>query len=134
MRTAACLGIRLDIIEPCGFVLSDKGMRRAGMDYAEITRLRRHESWQKFTEFHADSRLVLLTTKADATIDQFEFEPGDVLLLGRESAGVPDNVHNAADCRIKLPMARDARSMNVANAGAIAAFEALRQLQALPGE
>ena len=134
MRTAACMGVALDIIEPCGFVLSDKGMRRAGMDYGELATLRRHNSWEKFREFHRESRIVLLSTKADVTLDQFTFQLGDVLLLGRESAGVPDDVHEEVACRVRLPMAEGARSMNVSNAGAIAAFEALRQLQALPGE
>lgn len=137
IRTGACLGMRVHVIEPCGFALSDSRMRRAGMDYAERAALVRHASWQAFNDTilsePPSARTVLLSTKADTLLQDFSFQPGDILLLGRESAGVPDHVHDGAGARVKLPMADGLRSMNVAVAGAIAAFEALRQLQALPG-
>lgn len=137
MRTAACLGFDLHVIEPAGFVFDDRKLKRAGMDYAEQTRLLRHTSWAAFQSARAaDSgtgRLILLTTKADAELPDFAFRPNDTLLLGRESAGVPDDVHDAADVRLRLPMQPGARSLNVAVAGAVCAFEALRQLQGLPG-
>ena len=137
IRTGACFGMQVHVIEPCGFVLSDSRMRRAGMDYAERAALVRHASWQAFNDkvFAGGfaGRIVLLSTKADTLLQDFSFQPGDILLLGRESAGVPDHVHDSADARVKLSMGDGLRSMNVAVSGAIAAFEALRQLQALPG-
>jgi len=133
IRTGACFGMQVHVIEPCGFALSDSRMRRAGMDYAERAALVRHASWQAFKDMEFAGRTVLLSTKADILLQDFSFQPGDILLLGRESAGVPDHVHDGADARVKLPMADGLRSMNVAVAGAVAAFEALRQLQALPG-
>ncbi len=133
IRTGACFGMLVHVIEPCGFALSDSRMRRAGMDYAERAALVRHASWQAFKDAGPAGRQVLLSTKADDMLPDFAFAPGDIILLGRESAGVPDHVHDSADARVKLPMAAGLRSMNVAVAGAIAAFEALRQLQALPG-
>lgn len=133
IRTAACFAVPLHIIEPCGFVLSDSRMRRAGMDYAETANLERHASWQAFQSSGPGGRRILLTTKADVALPDFSFAPGDIILLGRESAGVPDHVHDAADIRMRLPMRAGARSLNVSVTGAIAVFEALRQLQALPG-
>lgn len=133
IRTGACFGMQVHVIEPCGFALSDSRMRRAGMDYAERAALIRHASWQAFNDKAYGGRTVLLTTKAETMLQDFRFQPGDILLLGRESAGVPDDVHDSVDARVKLPMAYGLRSMNVAVAGAIAAFEALRQLRALPG-
>lgn len=133
IRTGACFGMQVHVIEPCGFALSDSRMRRAGMDYTERAALVRHASWQAFNDTGPGGRTVLLSTKADTLLQDFSFQPGDILLLGRESAGVPDHVHDSADARVKLPMADGMRSMNVAVAGAIAAFEALRQLQGLPG-
>ena len=131
-RTAVCFGVAVDVIEPCGFALSDSRMRRAGMDYIDLLDLSRHASWQAYQDVPRAGRLVLLTTKGDAALPDFAFQPGDTLLLGRESAGVPDDVHAAADVSLCLPMATGARSMNVAVSGAIAMFEALRQLQGLP--
>lgn len=137
MRTCACLGVPLHVIEPAGFVFDDKKLRRAGMDYTEHAVMQRHTSWTVFQAKRAaetpDSRLLLLTTKGDADLTAFDFRPGDMLMLGRESAGVPGDVHAAADARLCLPMRPGVRSMNVAVAGAIAVFEALRRLQALPG-
>ena len=137
MRTCACLGVPLHVIEPAGFVFDDKKLRRAGMDYADQAVMVRHSSWTAFqtarTGSNTTSRLVLLTTKGGSDLTSFDFSAGDTLLLGRESAGVPEDVHSAADARICLPMRPGVRSMNVAVAGAIAVFEALRRLQALPG-
>lgn len=132
-RTAACLGLTVHVIEPCGFALSHAKLRRAGMDYIDHLDLVTHSSWSMFQGNKPYKRLVLLTTKGDATLPVFTFEAGDCLLLGRESAGVPDHVHEFADQRLGLPMRDGLRSMNVSVAGAIAGFEALRQLQALPG-
>ncbi len=132
-RTAACFGVPVHVIEPCGFVLSHSRMRRAGMDYLEHLKMIRHDSWRAFQDGGPKGRLVLLTTKGDASLPGFSFAAGDVLLLGRESAGVPDDVHAAADIRLSLPMTAEVRSLNVAVSGAVAVFEALRQLHALPG-
>lgn len=136
LRLAACMGVHVDIVEPCGFVLDDRRMRRAGMDYLDIARYRRHASWPAFQDARAGSeengRLVLLTTKAEDDYDRFAFRADDSLILGRESAGVPDSVHDAADARIGIPMAPDARSLNVALAAAMVLGEALRQTGTLP--
>ncbi|MCB9996467.1 MAG: tRNA (cytidine(34)-2'-O)-methyltransferase [Rhodospirillales bacterium] len=128
MRLCACLGMGLDIIEPCGFVLDDKKIRRSGMDYINSLALARHTSWRHFLDLHqGKQRLVLLTTKAEESFTDFEFRPDDILLAGRESAGVPDDVHNAADARILIPMPGGGRSLNVVNSLAMVAGEALRQ-------
>lgn len=131
-RTAACFGVPVHVIEPCGFVLSDTKMRRAGMDYMSHVQLSRYRSWDAYQQERQPGRLVLLTTQGDATLPGFKFEMGDTLLLGRESAGVPDDVHAAVDARVQLAMQEGLRSMNVAVCGGIAIFEALRQLQGLP--
>lgn len=127
MRLCACLGVPLDIIEPCGFVLSDKNLKRAGMDYLDNLDMTRHTGWQAFRDNHAARRVVLLTTKAADSYVDFSFRPDDILLMGRESAGVPDDVHNVCDARITIPMAAGNRSLNVAVAAAMALGEALRQ-------
>lgn len=134
IRLAACLGVGLDIIEPCGFLLDDKRLKRAGLDYHARASLRRHRSW---TEFQASrrapehgapqGRLLLLTTAGDCPYTAFSFAPEDVLLLGRESAGVPPAVHAAADARLVIPLQPDCRSLNVAQAAAMVLGEALRQ-------
>ncbi|TJV44344.1 MAG: tRNA (cytidine(34)-2'-O)-methyltransferase [Mesorhizobium sp.] len=130
LRFAACLGLGVDIIEPAGFPLSDKALRRAGMDYIEMAALTRHVDWNAFEDWrkvHA-KRLVLLSTKAMAPYTEFAFAHGDILLFGRESAGVPDPVHQAADARLTIPMQGGARSINVALSVAMVAGEAVRQL------
>lgn len=127
-RLAFCLGMALEVIEPCGFNFGDPGFRRAGMDYAERARIVRHESWAAF-RCTVDGRLVLLTTKADLPYTEFRFSGDDVLLLGRESSGVPPNAHDAATARIRVPMRADARSLNVALAAAMVLGEALRQTE-----
>lgn len=133
MRAAACLGITVDVVEPCGFVLSDAKMRRAGMDYLDQVDLVRHASWEAFRRSLGDeARLVLLTTRAETAYTDFQFRPGDYLILGRESAGVPDEVHEAADARLRIPLRPDLRSLNVALAGAMVLGEALRQTEGFP--
>ena len=134
LRTAACLGVAVSLIEPAGFVLDDRRMARAGMDYLSLAALTRYRSWAAFQAERPPGRLVLLTTRASTTPWRFAFEDTDCLLLGRESAGVPAHVHAAADARLRIPMAPGARSLNVAQAGAIVLAEALRQVDALPGE
>ena len=132
LRLGACLGVAVDIIEPCGFSLSDRALKRAGMDYLEKARLRRHPSWQRFLADREPGRLVLLTTKAAQPYAGFAFAPDDTLLLGRESAGVPDAVHECADARLLIPMLAGARSLNVAQAAAMVLGEALRQCGLFP--
>ena len=115
LRLAACMGVGADIIEPCGFVWSDRQLRRAGMDYLDRVSLTRHESWAAFLRQRAGpGRLILLTTRGSIAHTEFAFGADDTLLLGRESAGVPDDVHAAADARIRVPLAAGARSLNVA--------------------
>jgi len=128
MRLAACLGVALDLIEPAGFLLSDRRLKRAGMDYLDALEWRRHRSWTVFLEARPPrGRLVLLTTGATVLYHRFMFEPEDILLVGQESAGVPDAVRAAADARIRVPMRSGLRSLNVALAAAIVLGEALRQ-------
>lgn len=130
MRLCACLNVPMDIVEPCGFVLSDKNLRRAGMDYIAHLDLTRHLNWNAFKTATAGKRLVLMSTKADSSFLDFAFQTGDVLIAGRESAGVPEHVHCAA--RVKIPMIAEARSLNVALASAIVLGEALRQIKGYP--
>ena len=132
MRLAACFGVGLDLIEPCGFVLDDRRLRRAAMDYTESLDFVRHSSWRAFQESAAPGRLVLLTTRASVPYSRFAFRPYDRLMLGRESAGVPEPVFEAADARIVIPLRPPARSLNVALAAAMALGEALRQTGGLP--
>ena len=129
VRLGACLGVPIDIIEPCGFPLSDRAVRRAAMDYAERAEIIRHASWTRFLEAPGRSggRLVLFTTRGAEPFHRFRFQPTDVLLFGRESAGVPFEAHQAADARLFIPLAPGARSLNVVNAAAMALGEALRQ-------
>lgn len=130
LRLAACFGLPVDVIEPCGFVFDDRRLRRAGMDYLEHVDLRRHRSWDAYLAARAREvgRLILLTTKGAMPHVQCRFEATDSLLLGRESAGVPEDVHAAADLRIRIPMRPGLRSLNVAMTAAIVAGEAMRQL------
>lgn len=133
MRLGACLGVGVDLIEPCGFLLSDRNFRRAGMDYLKSADIRRHESWARFQAGRdRRGRLVLLTTKADMTYTDFAFAASDTLLLGRESAGVPPEVHDAADARLKICLLPGLRSLNVAQAAAMVLGEALRQTGRFP--
>jgi tRNA (cytidine/uridine-2'-O-)-methyltransferase len=136
LRLAACLGIDVDIIEPCGFVWSDKYLRRAGMDYLDRITPVRHPSWDVFRETcrAAGGRLILLTTGGSIPHTRFAFNGDDCLLLGRESAGVPDTVHEAVDARVRVPMIPGLRSINVAMAAAVVLGEALRQTDGFPEE
>ena len=131
LRLGACLGVPVDIIEPCGFLWDDKRLRRAGMDYLAGAEILRHQSWTDF-ENQRRGRLLLLTTKAEASHLDIAFETEDVLLLGRESAGVPDSVHQAATHRLRIPMRSGLRSLNVALAAAMVLGEALRQTKGFP--
>lgn len=131
LRLAACLGVPVDIIEPCGFHLDDRRLRRAGLDYLSGVALSRHASWQAFEQARR-SRLVLLTTQGDQAYTDFVFRHGDCLLLGRESVGVPPEVHAAADARLRIPMLPERRSINVALAAAMVLGEALRQTAGFP--
>lgn len=134
IRLSACLGTRLHIIDPAGFRHDDKALRRAGMDYAALATVQRHDDFAAFAA-KAEAkkrRIVLATTKAETSHTDFAFSAGDLLLLGRESSGVPDNVHERADARITIPMLKEARSINQAVCGAIILGEALRQLSAFP--
>jgi tRNA (cytidine/uridine-2'-O-)-methyltransferase len=129
IRLSACFGVPLDIIEPCGFPLSIKTLRRSAMDYADIADLKRHDSWDVFQAQRSAGRLVLMTTKAEESIWDFRFDPGDTIMLGRESAGVPEYVDHACDARIRIPMSGAARSLNVAMCAGMALSEALRQIR-----
>jgi tRNA (cytidine/uridine-2'-O-)-methyltransferase len=131
IRTCACLGVPVDIVEPCGFVFSDAGFRRAGLDYAARAEMMRHADWARFRS-HVTGRVVLLTTKAALPYTAFGFVADDTILLGRESAGVPDFVHDAVDARLLIPMREGLRSINVAQACAMVLGEALRQTKGFP--
>jgi len=136
LRMCACMGVGAAIIEPAGFPTSDRHFRRAGMDYLDHVAILRHISWSAFEAWrageaaaHAPRRLVLLTTKASQDYTAFHYRPGDILLVGRESAGVPDAVHEAADARVLIPIQPQLRSLNVAVAAAMVVGEAVRQLK-----
>ena len=127
-RLCACFGLKLTIIEPAGFVWTDSSFRRAGMDYLEHVDLHRASSWDSFISETTEKRKILLSTKATQSHVNFKYQKGDILLLGRESAGVPVTVHQAVQHRIVIPMQRGMRSLNVAISAGIVAGEALRQL------
>jgi tRNA (cytidine/uridine-2'-O-)-methyltransferase len=129
LRLAACLGLAAHIIEPAGFPTSDRAFRRAGMDYLAEVSLSRHDSWQAFNAWRhaAGARLILFTTRADTSYLDHAFRSADILLFGRETSGVPEAVHAAADARLVIPMRAGLRSLNVAMAAAMAVGEALRQ-------
>lgn len=131
LRLAACFDVAVDIVEPCGFVFSDARMRRAGMDYAQAVAVTRHADWGALRATTM-ARVVLLTTKGTVRLPDFAFAPNDTLLLGSESAGVPDTVAAACEARVRIPIARTARSLNIAVAAGIALGEALRQTGDLP--
>ena len=127
IRLTACFGIPLVIIEPCGFILSDTKLRRSGMDYLNLANIERHISWDAFIKERNQSRLVLITTRAEDSLKQFTFDDNDTLILGRESSGVPQAVHNAIAEKVRIPMDKKARSLNVSIAAGIILWEALRQ-------
>ena len=129
IRLAACFATPLDVIEPCGFPLSLKALRRTAMDYADVADITRHDDWSAFQRNRPAGRLILLTTNGARPLWETGFQPGDTLLMGRESAGVPPQVHAAADLRVAIPINPRARSLNLATAAAIALAEAHRQLR-----
>jgi len=131
LRLCACLDMAAHIIEPAGFPISDRLFRRAGMDYLDHVSLTRHDSWAKFAAWRADAgyRLLLFTTKGATHYLDFQYEPSDIMLFGRETAGVTDEVVEAADARLIIPIKPGLRSLNVAMTAAIAAGEALRQVR-----
>ena len=134
IRLAACMGVPLDLIEPCGFPLSDRSLKRAAMDYGAAADIVRHDSWAAFQAARGDGRLVLFTTGAAEPFHRFAFDPSDTLLFGRESAGAPEDVHAAADARLWIPIQPETRSLNVVTAAALALGEALRQTHGWPSD
>lgn len=131
LRLAACFSVDVDIVEPCGFVFSDARMKRAGMDYIDHVSVSRHADWESFRA-QAGGRLVLLSSKAQTRLSDFAFAPDDVLLMGQESAGVPDRVRDVCDARVRIPLNPAVRSLNISVATGIALAEALRQTGQLP--
>lgn len=130
LRTAACLRLGVDVIEPCGFLWDDRKLRRSGMDYLDEVEVVRHVTWQAFRAVRKPgSRVVLLTTRGAVPYTDFVYRPDDVLLLGRESAGVPDDVHEEVEARVTIPLRPGLRSLNVAVAAAMVIGEALRQTE-----
>ncbi|EJF89207.1 tRNA (cytidine(34)-2'-O)-methyltransferase [Bartonella tamiae] len=131
LRLGACLGVSVHIIEPAGFNLSDRNLKRAGMDYLELATLQRHLDWQHFVDSMKalNRRIILLTTKASQSYTDFSYQKGDILLFGRESAGVPQTIHNCVDAEVTIPMQSEARSINIALSVAMSTGEALRQLK-----
>ncbi len=134
LRTAACLGLAVDLVEPAGFAITDRNLRRAGLDYLDAAVLRRHVGWRAFEAERraAGRRLVLLTTGGATSYLDFAFRDDDAVMVGRESAGVPDEVHAAADARLVVPMRPGFRSLNVAVAAVMVLGEALRQTGGFP--
>lgn len=137
LRLGACLDLPIDIIEPCGFIFNERAMKRAGMDYLNLANYRRHNSWQDFLEYRKQhpeeyGRLILMTTKASIPYTDFKFKPNDIILMGRESAGVPDSIHQMVDSRLIIPMNQNARSINVAVSAVMVIGEALRQTNLFP--
>lgn len=134
IRLGACLGVPVDIIEPCGFLFTDRALKRAGMDYLDKAEVHRHSSWAAFLAAQRvrGGRLILLTSKGTLPYTQYDYSAGDTLLLGRESAGAPGEVHDAAGIRLRIPLKPGLRSLNVAQAGAMILGEALRQTKGFP--
>ena len=128
IRTCSCLGADLEIIEPCGFLFSDKRFKRVVMDYMDKKMIKFYQSSEEFFKSKKDQRIILLTTKSASSYTEFKFQGNDTLLFGRESAGVPDNVHNLIKHRLKIPMMSDKRSLNIASSVAIILSENLRQI------
>jgi len=127
IRTCACLGAKLEIIEPCGFLLTDKRFKRVVMDYMDFEQIEFYQSSDKFFEAKKNQRIVLMTTKGSISYTNFKFNSEDTILFGRESAGVPESVHKLIKNRLKIPMNENARSLNIASSVAIVLAESLRQ-------
>ena len=128
IRTCACLGANLEIIEPCGFLFSDKRFKRVVMDYMDEKIIKFYQNSDEFFKSKKNQRVILLTTKSEKSYTKFQFESNDTLLFGRESAGVPDNVHNLVNHKLKIPMMNNKRSLNIASSVAIILSENLRQI------
>ena len=131
IRTCTCLGAKLEIIEPCGFLLSDKRFKRVAMDYFDEENIKFHKSFKEFLKSKENQRIVLMTTKASVVYTKFKFEKNDTILFGRESAGVPEDVHKLIKNRLKIPMENNKRSLNVATSVAIVLAESLKQTKFL---
>ena len=129
IRTCACLGAKLEIIEPCGFLLSDKRFKRVVMDYMDLEKIEFYQSSEKFFEKKQNQRIVLMTTKGSISYTEFKFKSDDTILFGRESAGVPEKVHKLIKDRLKIPMNDKVRSLNIASSVAIVLAESLRQIK-----
>ena len=129
IRTCACLGAKLEIIEPCGFLLSDKRFKRGGMDYMDLEQIEFYQSSEKFFEKKQNQRIVLMTTKGSVSYTEFKFKSDDTILFGRESAGVPEKVHKLIKDRLKIPMNDKVRSLNIASSVAVVLAESLRQIK-----
>lgn len=129
IRMCACLGLDLDIIEPCGFPFNREKIKKSGLDYIDKVKITRYASFEEFKEINKDYRIVLLTTKASVEYTTFKFQDNDILLVGRESAGVPDKVHNSVDGRVVIKMQENTRCLNVAISLAMVVGEALRQIK-----
>ena len=129
IRTCACLGAKLEIIEPCGFLLSDKRFKRVVMDYMDLEQIEFYQSSEKFFEKKQNQRIVLMTTKGSISYTEFKFKSDDTILFGRESAGVPEKVHKLIKDRLKIPMNEKVRSLNIASSVAIVLAESLRQIK-----
>ena len=127
IRTCACLGVKLEIIEPCGFLLSDKRFKRVVMDYMDYNEIKFYRSFDKFYKNNENHRIILMTTKATVSYTKFEFEKNDTILFGRESAGVPQKVHDLIKNKLKIPMKNNRRSLNISSSVAIILAESLRQ-------
>lgn len=130
MRLCACFGVPLDLIEPFGFVWDDAKVKRVAMDYINFVNMTRHKDWEAFRAAKQGKRLILLSTKAAVPYTDFKYQAGDILMLGRESAGVPDEVHGQVDARVVIPLQKGLRSLNVGMSAAIVLSEALRQIKA----
>ena len=129
IRTCACLGAKLEIIEPCGFLLSDKRFKRVVMDYMDLEQIEFYQSSEKFFKKKQNQRIVLMTTKGSISYTKFKFKSNDTILFGRESAGVPEKVHKLIKDRLKIPMNDKVRSLNIASSVAIVLAESLRQIK-----
>ena len=131
IRTCACLGAKLEIIEPCGFLLNDKRFKRVVMDYMDEKEIKYYKSSDQFFDEKQNQRIILMTTKASSSYTKFKFEKNDTILFGRESAGVPESIHQSIGDRLKIPMNKNARSLNIASSVAIVLAESLRQTKLL---
>ncbi|MDC0875861.1 tRNA (cytidine(34)-2'-O)-methyltransferase [Candidatus Pelagibacter sp.] len=129
IRTCACLGAKLEIIEPCGFLLTDKRFKRVVMDYMDYSQIEFYQSSDKFFEAKRNQRIVLMTTKGSISYTKFKFNSEDTILFGRESAGVPENIHQLIENRLKIPMNNNVRSLNIASSVAVVLAESLRQIE-----